>query len=798
MEPFGNYDLLPVASLQQLVEERGIAMGRQRTNRGAHIQVLTRLDVALDLLFNPRTNLEQLPRKELVALSNDLGLGEASSIILQDYREGNLDYLHFYDNNKFKTYEYAHRRNNYLSQQRLTEEPRRLFRVVDVVTPIRRSHPIIGETTLTLERIEKMSTPDLIKWLDNHKIDRRGAHTRHDYIDLIIIQDPTKLIARILESTSGQRNYSTRIPLETFDVGEIFQQIEEGIHYRDDSLISIDNPIEYIMMSEDPTLSVNEVLVQFKIPSDILLYLPFWEKINFLWGFYASKRNNNFILNTSRQFLQTTQVATIRQRYPSLAQFSDVEIILILLTGVPIIPGLPINPNALSRTNEFLPEDIVKIVKYLYPPNENLIIPANSSYQIFFSQEPSPLIPFILNWQQPEDVATLSVAIGMVIPPRYEQEPAWANLYYFRNLRHYEPIYLRPDPVDPLPYLEVMYEEEIVVSLSQYTDDELISAYEVTFTDWESRPDLLEKIAAEAKGEPIWAFRNLYCNNVERTTLLGIPFTPDDPEDPTISYGTLTNYRCYQISELELAFREDPDRGFIFGVPDYIAPNLIVKEYGFPMATIPEFPLDSIRQLMTLLEQEKADYPVLEGLLSKISIGLRDNNGFQAYLKMTKQQYLRLSPEQQETVIQYLYNLFLLGMYMRFWKGPGEAFPDTYIYQDCATGTRVKDFNIELQQFLVSLDNPTREWLNSLHRVRYNFTTKEVRGGRERIAEIVEWAINGYYCLGATSDAVIETAYYFILYLLEIDHDEFNLGLQNIVDPNQPPFNPPTFVSSGY
>jgi hypothetical protein len=172
----------------------------------------------------------------------------------------------------------------------------------------------------------------------------------------------------------------------------------------------------------------------------------------------------------------------------------------------------------------------------------------------------------------------------------------------------------------------------------------------------------------------------------------------DDPQDPTLSYGVQKNYRCYQINELEAAFN-DHDGAFRFRVPDWNAPGpnkptTIDPITGNPLVS--DFSLESIQQLQLFLQN--APYNV-EGLIQKIRQGLQAFNDIRRRVMTIRAQYNEMNTQQQYNVRLYLTWMFIYGMWMRFWKGEGHAWPTQFNKTDenlrCTTQDRDKHATIQ-------------------------------------------------------------------------------------------------------
>lgn len=276
-----------------------------------------------------------------------------------------------------------------------------------------------------------------------------------------------------------------RIPITTlrqllsergYDPGEIITtrgDLVDTLQYLDSD---IDLPINAIQ--ELPYDRVINVLTHIGFNPQVLPDEDTPENRTLLLQYFNDYRNGrlNEDLLDGEEGIQTYQYAIQRYRY--------------LLNRIP----LPVDPGAEKEIHNYTPEDINRIVKYLY---RNLLKPGYSNQEIFLSRSPSPLIPFLLNWSSGQDPSDLARHLGMVFPPNLDKTISAKTKYFLHNLPDYEPIYLRPDPVEALPILEEINWKERISRLQLYGDDEIIEGYEITFDEWNSRRDFIARVASE-------------------------------------------------------------------------------------------------------------------------------------------------------------------------------------------------------------------------------------------------------------------------------------------------------------
>ena len=392
-----------------------------------------------------------------------------------------------------------------------------------------------------------------------------------------------------------------------------------------------------------------------------------------------------------------------------------------------------------------------------------------SPYRHLLVYPESILDVFVTNYNG--DTQAFADQIGMIIP---EGARLSAEKYYFQNLRKYIYVFSRPENTPAPPQLDPEApRDRNRRRLRIYTDVELVDAYDVEPPyNWTSRSNLLKRILDDAetyaRGSQ-WTFRKRSCNNDDTINIVSGDFRDkNDPNDPILSYGTMTNYRCYNLEELVASFR-NTETGFVFAVPDWKA--------GEEMSL---FPLASIRQLRTLLQN--AHNALYKPLLDKIAEGFAQINQAGARLRGLRTQYLAMPPNQQELVRDYLGWMFLLSATFRFWKGPPNRYPMVWVEgggRDELCTEIQRDANAVYwmalrTRILSAMPKTLEQWVLSFPRVKYNFSTGDATLGEETIDFVITKAQEGNFCLADASDRIIQTAYYLTTRLLSLDNDQFN------------------------
>lgn len=306
--------------------------------------------------------------------------------------------------------------------------------------------------------------------------------------------------------------------------------------------------------------------------------------------------------------------------------------------------------------------------------------------------------------------------------------------------------------------------------LSYFTNKELAQHFEPRLP-WTQRKELLRVIYDDVNGDARWSLISTsHCKNDETINIMTGELHGDedkrDINEPTLSYGTWNNYRCYQISELIGCFAEF-EGVFVFRVPDWVTGE------NFPR----EFPIDSIRQLQKLLEKEPS-HPRISELLNRINFGLRTMKDAKQRIRAMENDYRLFTDEEKRIVELYFAWLFCYGMWMRFWDGPGSQWPVK------ETGrillSEVRDAHVIIQDMVRSRIVETYEknlklkkWIDDLPVIYIDLTSNEpATCASHTVYSIMEQINTGTYCMGFGSDTILKTGYFFITELLK--HTEGN------------------------
>ena len=455
------------------------------------------------------------------------------------------------------------------------------------------------------------------------------------------------------------------------------------------------------------------------------------------------------------------------------------------------------------EVSNYDPIDVFHIAQDLYNLYNEITSSVNSN---------NPYILLALHPKTPMEEIYISInntnyqrkanEIGMIVPPGKD-----AN-YVKKNMVQYQDFINRLADTPPPPIIAGMTDEAARNIIKIYSDQELLDAYEplIEINGTFTRQNLLDAVVREKNGGSIWSFRHQFCNNDDTFNVIEGEehgkMGKDDPTNPTLSYGVPKNYRCYQSEELEESFRNyqtgtagGEGEVFLFKVPDWTA-GTIDPVTGNQL--ISEFPVDSIRQLKRLLANVPAELRQgVQGLKDKIDEGLMKVGDTARKFQQLEREFNNFPPEQQEMVKKYMAWLFMLGMWLRFWRGPGHDYPVRWVEGGdrgdlCDTYTRDEHQGIMMlvrARILEEMEraNPELErWVLRLPLVSYNWITGEARlaGAQPETLDMLERndLINfiilktqmGEFCLAHGSDLIIQGGFYIPSAMFRFNEEEFN------------------------
>ena len=426
------------------------------------------------------------------------------------------------------------------------------------------------------------------------------------------------------------------------------------------------------------------------------------------------------------------------------------------------------------EVTQYPPPAVWGLFFYKFPDRNNSLL---TPYGTIANVEKTPVEDIFVN-ANVNNVTNLMDRYGVVISPIRARirAPEYILHHFLTQIADYDAVLTRSPNILPPPVITPDQTMNVLIDqLKQYTTRELIDAYEYD-EPFGDRDQLIRGIIQDRAGAK-WSWRHKYCKNDDTQNVKEFErhgdMNKDDPNDPTLSYGVRSNYRCYQVSELIEMFTQYPEE---FRVPDI---NLWEQQGIDPTTRLPytqQFPLESIRRLRTLLVTAPQRYHIIE-LLHLVDRKLAELTDVGRAITRLKTEYDAFTPEQQYLARLYIAWIFFYGNWMRFWKGPGNPWPyetHTTARDICIPASRDEHIFIQNQIVNALTNNYERDpilaaWIQRLPTVRYNFADNNVDINRRNVTDILTDYLRGDACMGFGGDIFLQTGYYLITNLLRLN-----------------------------
>ena len=527
-----------------------------------------------------------------------------------------------------------------------------------------------------------------------------------------------------------------------------------------------------LLLNQDPS-----VLLQITQQGGYSFVAPLSTFVDFLW-YVANGTNPRLNLTQAeKDYISKLSVADLRAQLadsyyvPDQIQLlSHAELLYALLFGVIFSSSLQIKELRLYDRATNYP---LSLVKFIYNKGAN-IMDWLAPYRRASLLTPGPGLTVMLAATE-ANFTQLAGQYQVVFSP--DITPT-LNMFY-KSMLDYEFVFKRQPGFAPRAILlEIQrsgaFDRDF---FEECTDLELVLLTEVK--TWRSRARLTDQtIELFLQGEQWWTDKHRWCTNDNTLNPIAdelhADMNKDDPNNPTLSFGRLANYRCYQADELTASFHTDDNGIFRFYAPDW-SPSIGDKKGAVDLATgesIPhEFPFASISKLQLILKDDTR--PAIVRLHAKITQGLQTFN-LEPAAKILRAKYSALPPRDQRLVRLYLVWLFMFAMRLRYWEGPGNPWPTDWDEMDerpenCDL-TREEDVIIAgvvrtnlIEEYEVKPD------LNSLivnfPLVAYDLQQRVARrslGDLSTVNNLLDRLALGAFCLTYSSDLLAQSAYYLI------------------------------------
>jgi len=301
-------------------------------------------------------------------------------------------------------------------------------------------------------------------------------------------------------------------------------------------------------------------------------------------------------------------------------------------------------------------------------------------------------------------------------------------------------------PRHPIEALIYMQRRQLVEYFNQLTDKEIFNTMGV-YIPYRSRRSLIDAIVNSiSQNRFMYPLLRTKTRSINDTTLMATEIV--DIDTFMVCYGTPLKYHTYEIIELLNAFHRSNDGNAI----------------GFRRPENPKtyFNEEDINGLLELLKCFHRTQEITD-LIGRIEEGLIDAKEAITFDITARMQLDTFDKPNRELIREYLHSIFITGMYMRRWQGPGHPYP----LASADTRTK-KEPDIEVsdglnrgKSLLDRMSKPARSFCFKLKICQYGkggsieHGTEEFKGEWDNV-----WS--GTQCIRMASTKFIGTAYHFL------------------------------------
>lgn len=437
----------------------------------------------------------------------------------------------------------------------------------------------------------------------------------------------------------------------------------------------------------------------------------------------------------------------------------------------------PDKPNRSSLIDRYPPD----VIWRLYQAYKYKLYSTFSPYRLVSELSIINTIDNIFLYTTSNNVDYLIDLYGVIFPEDPSNTEDKINKFLLQ-IRYYDNVLTRPPNIeypknfiiDQIAPVEDLHNAQQY--LLQLTTREILQGYKYE-DPWTDRIELIREISEQLI--PTWSWHHSYCKNddtfnVEESILHG-KMNKYDPNNPTVSYGNIQYYRCYQLDELIYVFKESQN---------FIDPNYHRDLTGFDPASgrlySSTFTMKSIQKLIHLLNGRlPLDYNrvKINELITIINTIIDEQ---ETKLVRLRSEYDLFDDHQQHLAKLFIAWIFFYGIWMRFWKGPGNPWPyNPNIDIDICVPT-TRDEHIDIQNNILTLINAqihgdvtVNEWINKLPVINYDFNNNRFTISTDTIVEILPGYLTATHCMGIGGNLFVGIGYVLITELLKENINTF-------------------------
>lgn len=443
----------------------------------------------------------------------------------------------------------------------------------------------------------------------------------------------------------------------------------------------------------------------------------------------------------------------------NLINYDRIHLIFLLCTGyLPKKDNYDLNNYNYLTSLDFI--DFVNIFKHLYDYyyNDGVTNPYYWMSTKIFNPENDRLSQFLINVDE-NNVEERAEEIGMIFPtykilddinilkmtPNGELSKDDYLTYFLENIKYY--VYLIQDknfePIEDV--LEDLSPTEIFERLKYLTDYEIIKEYDIMFTTWASRLDLIQKIVNDITSKTDhWSYQNIY--------------------DNILSYGIKNGKDYYNLEEFAKSFEIDE--------------NIFIYEGD-------SFTISSIRQLLNLLKnQPLINLSQTREIIKRFEEGLLqiDNKKQGIYYEFNN-----FKEKNKNRIYNYIANLtvFMLKINREMAFNPCLGFRDNTkltIKQQDIINTLNKEYD-QISKILYDMPNKVYYWIENLPIVTYeDDDLYEPVIHNSNLHQIITSLLTGSLCINVAIDLILSSIIYIYRIGFRMQDDDINNNIRKYTE----------------
>jgi len=272
-------------------------------------------------------------------------------------------------------------------------------------------------------------------------------------------------------------------------------------------------------------------------------------------------------------------------------------------------------------------------------------------------QHPMELYLIAVSKVQVRDLRNLVQGFGMLVPEHLMTREI--RNYVLNWMPNYKDILTRPAEIASISELLVQIPDtvrELIQMFLPYSDQEIIAFFGY-ISGFENRNVLIQNIYELITEEGFLVLKDIQANratNVETVMLTELP----DLMRPYLVFGSPLSYRVHELDEFIQAwsggeFRKIVDEG-----------NYTIAQVSKLQSLLPMIP--KVNEQLRSKTDELLDI-VQKGIIRT----MRRSREIDRFIRK-----VQIAPEEVQALIKSIFwKLFFTGMYMRRWRGPGNAYP---------------------------------------------------------------------------------------------------------------------------